>query len=130
MKRRIYAILLVVLFSGCLSDTSTWDRVDADTFNQEIIDNKSAFILDVRTLSEWNDDGHIDNATLIPHNELENNKENLPEDKDELILLYCRSGNRSEKAAQTLIDMGYNNIIELKTGINGWKSDGYPVIYS
>ncbi len=130
LKKKIYAILLVVLFSGCLSDTSTWDRVDADTFNQEIIDNKSAFILDVRTLSEWNDDGHIDNATLIPHNELENNKENLPEDKDELILLYCRSGNRSENAAQTLIDMGYNNIIELKTGINGWKSDGYPVIYS
>tara|TARA_B100001142_G_scaffold204836_1_gene203200 strand:+ start:330 stop:725 length:396 start_codon:yes stop_codon:yes gene_type:complete len=130
LKGKIYAILLVFLLSGCLSDTSTWDRVDADTFNQEIIDNESAFILDVRTLSEWNEDGYIDNATLIPHNELENNEENLPEDKDELILLYCRSGNRSENAAQSLIDMGYSNIIELKTGINGWKSDGYPVIYT
>jgi rhodanese-related sulfurtransferase len=129
MKKKIYAIFLVVLFSGCLSNTSTWDRVDADTFNQEIKENKSAFILDVRTLSEWNDDGYIDNATLIPHDELEKNEENLPEDKDDLILLYCRSGNRSENAAQTLIDMGYKNIIELKTGINGWKSGGYSVIY-
>ena len=53
----------------------------------------------------------------------------LPEDKDDLILLYCRSGNRSQDAANTLLDLGYTNIIELKTGINGWKNADKPVLY-
>ena len=119
----------IILFSGCLSDSSTWERVDAETFNQEINDNEEAFLLDVRTLTEWNDEGHIENATLIPHDNLEEKREQLPENKDDLILLYCRSGNRSQNAAQTLFDMGYNNIIELKSGINGWKSGGYSVVY-
>jgi len=46
-----------------------------------------------------------------------------------MILLYCRSGNRSQDAAQTLIDLGFTNIIELETGINGWKDAGMPVSY-
>ena len=122
-------MIAIILFSGCLSDSSTWERVDAETFNQEINDNEEAFLLDVRTLTEWNDEGHIENATLIPHDNLEEKREQLPENKDDLILLYCRSGNRSQNAAQTLFDMGYNNIIELKSGINGWKSGGYSVVY-
>jgi rhodanese-related sulfurtransferase len=43
--------------------------------------------------------------------------------------LYCRSGNRSIDAANTLIDLGYTNIVELKTGINGWKEANKPVLY-
>ncbi|MBT3641229.1 MAG: rhodanese-like domain-containing protein [Euryarchaeota archaeon] len=128
-KKKLFSLIAIILFSGCLSDSSTWERVDAETFNQEINDNEEAFLLDVRTLTEWNDEGHIENATLIPHDNLEEKREQLPENKDDLILLYCRSGNRSQNAAQTLFDMGYNNIIELKSGINGWKSGGYSVVY-
>lgn len=128
-KKKLFSLIAIILFSGCLSDSSTWERVDAETFNQEINDNEEAFLLDVRTLTEWNDEGHIENATLIPHDNLEEKREQLPENKDDLILLYCRSENRSQNAAQTLFDMGYNNIIELKSGINGWKSGGYSVVY-
>ena len=128
-KKKLFSLIAIILFPGCLSDSSTWERVDAETFNQEINDNEEAFLLDVRTLTEWNDEGHIENATLIPHDNLEEKREQLPENKDDLILLYCRSGNRSQNAAQTLFDMGYNNIIELKSGINGWKSGGYSVVY-
>jgi len=53
----------------------------------------------------------------------------LPTEKDEAILLYCRSGNRSQEAARTLQDLGFTNIIELETGINGWKDAGKPVVY-
>ena len=127
---RIAPFLILALFlSGCTSDSSTWDRVDADSFNQEINDNPDAFLLDVRTQGEWEDDGHLEDATLIPHTELEDRESELPEDKDELILLYCRSGNRSQNAASTLLDMGYTNIVELQVGINGWKNAGYPVVY-
>ncbi|MGB1459216.1 MAG: rhodanese-like domain-containing protein, partial [Candidatus Thalassarchaeaceae archaeon] len=90
----------------------------------EINDNPDAFLLDVRTQGEWEDDGHLEDATLIPHTDLEDRESELPEDKDELILLYCRSGNRSQNAASTLLDMGYTNIVELQVGINGWKNAG------
>ena len=69
---RIAPFLILALFlSGCTSDSSTWDRVDADSFNQEINDNPDAFLLDVRTQGEWEDDGYLEDATLIPHTELE-----------------------------------------------------------
>ena len=134
MNGKLNAIGLTLLMiasalAGCAADSSTWDRVDADSFNQEINDNPEAFLLDVRTQGEWQDDWHLEDATLIPHTELEDRESELPEDKDELILLYCRSGNRSQTAASTLIDMGYTNIVELQVGINGWKNAGYPVVY-
>jgi rhodanese-related sulfurtransferase len=92
-------------------------------------DNPDAFLLDVRTQAEWEQDGHLERAVLIPHSSLEDRANELPEDKDELIQLYCRSGNRSIDAANTLIDLGYTNIVELKTGINGWKEANKPVLY-
>ena len=52
------------------------------------------------------DDGYLDGATLVPHSELQDREDELPEDKDAAILLYCRSGNRSQQAAETLQDMG------------------------
>ena len=100
-----------------------------EAFEQALIDSPDAFLLDVRTTSEWEQDGHLENATLIPHTQLESQEDELPENKDALILLYCRSGNRSQDAAQTLLDMGFTNLIELESGINGWKDAGMPVIY-
>ena len=66
---------------------------------------------------------------MIPHTELQDRENELPENKDDLILLYCRSGNRSQDAARTLIDMGFTNLIELESGIHGWKNAGMPVAY-
>ena len=109
--------------------SENWERVDVDAFEQSIEDNPDAFLLDVRTQVEWEQDGHLEGAMLIPHSDLEERADELPEDKDELIHLYCRSGNRSVDAANTLIDLGYTNIVELKTGINGWKEASKPVLY-
>lgn len=121
--------LLVFLFlSGCISD-SEWERVDVIAFDEAISEDNGGFLLDVRTTSEWEQDGYIENATLIPHTQLESREGELPQDKDSLILLYCRSGNRSQDAAQTLVDMGFTNLIELESGITGWKEAGMPVMY-
>lgn len=123
------AFLSVLLLSGCLSSSSDWQRVDVDEFDQAIEENENAFLLDVRTQTEWEQDGHLENATLIPHTELEAREGELPSEKDTMILLYCRSGNRSQDAAQTLLDLGFTNVIELESGINGWKDAGMPVSY-
>lgn len=131
MQRAIASIsLILILFTaGCTSSSENWIRVDVETFEDSIESNPSALLLDVRTQAEWEQDGHLEDATLIPHSDLEARADELPEDKDELILLYCRSGNRSQDAADTLLDLGYTNIIELKTGINGWKNADKPVLY-
>jgi phage shock protein E len=126
---RLLPLLMIVLLSGCISDSTMWERVGVSEFEDGILDNPDGFLLDVRTQAEWEQDGHLENATLIPHTELESRESELPNDKDELILLYCRSGNRSQDAAQTLLDMGYTNLMELETGINGWKDAGMPVVY-
>ena len=107
----------------------TWERVDVETFEQSINDNPDVLLLDVRTQAEWEQDGYLEGAVLIPHTSLEERLDELPEDKDELIHLYCRSGNRSVEAANTLLGLGFTNIIELKSGINGWKDAQKPVLY-
>lgn len=126
---RLLPLLMIVLLSGCISDATMWERVGVSEFEDGILDNPDGFLLDVRTQAEWEQDGHLENATLIPHTELESRESELPSDKEELILLYCRSGNRSQDAAQTLLDMGFTNLMELETGINGWKDAGMPVVY-
>lgn len=122
----IFTIIFLIFFGN---QGTSWERVSADTFEQSINDNPDALLLDVRTTAEWEQDGHLEDAVLIPHSELESRSDELPEDKEELILLYCRSGNRSQEAAQTLLDLGYTNIVELASGINGWKDADKPVFY-
>lgn len=126
---RLLPLLMIILLSGCISDATMWKRVGVSDFADGIQDNPDALLLDVRTQAEWEQDGHLENATLIPHTELESRESELSSDKDALILLYCRSGNRSQDAAQTLLDMGFTNVMELETGINGWKDAGMPVVY-
>lgn len=89
---------------------------------KELMDTKENYIiLDVRTKEEYND-GHIVGAICIPNEEIgEEDILELP-DKEQMILLYCRSGNRSKQAADKLVKLGYSNVIEFG-GIIDWKYD-------
>ena len=82
---------------------------------------KDYIILDVRTPQEYNM-GHIPHAILIPNETI--GKEQIPAlpDKDQLILVYCRSGNRSKQASEKLVALGYTNIVEFG-GINDWPGE-------
>lgn len=75
-------------------------------------------ILDVRTLEEYKE-GHIEGSTLLPDNEIKEKAEITLYDKEEVILVYCRSGRRSEAAAKELIEMGYTNVYDFG-GITSW----------
>jgi len=79
---------------------------------------ESYIIVDVREQSEY-DAGHIEGAVLVPVGSLEELAPELLPEKDEVLLLYCRSGNRSAQAAAKLFDMGYKNIYDFG-GIRDW----------
>ena len=86
---------------------------------KKIIDGQDGYIiLDVRTKEEY-DAGHIPNAMLLPNEDIGSEDIDILPDKKQLILIYCRSGNRSKQAAQKLVDLGYENIMEFG-GIIDW----------
>ena len=86
---------------------------------KQIMDSEEGYIiLDVRTQEEY-DQGHIPNAILIPDTEIKNKAEEVMTDKDQLILVYCRSGRRSKLASEILVELGYTNIKEFG-GIIDW----------
>lgn len=72
--------------------------------------------------------GEIDGTdSNIPYNEIADNLDKLPADKEEKIVLYCQSGNMSAIAAQTLADLGYTNVIDVPGGMIEWKNRGYSI---
>lgn len=86
---------------------------------KKIMDTETDYvILDVRTQEEY-DQGHIPGAIVIPDTEIKARAEEVLPDKDEMILVYCRSGRRSKNAAQILVELGYTNILEFG-GILDW----------
>ena len=100
------------------SNSSSYQQVDAETA-KELMDTEDDYvILDVRTQAEYNE-SHIPGAILIPHDTVATAAENALPDKGQLTLVYCRSGNRSKQVSQTLVDLGYTNVVEFG-GINSW----------
>src|SRR6201992_1181106 len=86
-----------------------------------------AVVLDVREAEEWST-GHIPGAKHVPKSFLESRIEGSAPDRDQHVILYCQSGNRSAWAARTLIDdLGYTNVESMTGGITLWKDRGYEV---
>ena len=86
---------------------------------KQIMDSEDGYIiLDTRTQEEY-DEGHIPGAIVISHEEIMEKAEDVLTDKDQLILVYCRSGRRSKIAAEALVELGYTNIKEFG-GIIDW----------
>ena len=85
----VLLVLPLASLAGCTSEANNWIRLDADEFAVAIDDEEGAFLLDTRTQDEWEADGHLENATLIPHDEISERTGELPDDKSTTILLYC-----------------------------------------
>ena len=118
-------LLYLLLLSGCsqnetITETNYMQITAKEAKN--IMDNETDYIiLDVRTEEEFSK-GHIDGAILIPDYEITDKAEEILTDKDQLILVYCRSGRRRKLAADSLVTMGYTNIKEFG-GIIDWPYD-------
>ena len=96
-------------------------HVSMNDIVQIMEENENYIILDVRTQAEYNQ-GHITNAICIPNETIDENVVNKLLDKNQMILVYCRSGNRSKQAAEKLKKLGYTDLIEFG-GIIDWKGE-------
>ena len=123
MKKLIFLLLAVMMLTACGQDKennqgAVYVNITAEE-SKKIMDSEEGYIiLDVRTQEEY-DHGHIPGAILIPTTEIEDRAEEVLTDKDQLILVYCRSGRRSQLAAEALVELGYTNIKEFG-GILDW----------
>ena len=116
-------LLTLALPFGCVgcSDggSATYEQISGAEA-KALMDSESGYIIiDARTQEEY-DEGHISGAILIPEYEIADRAEKELPDKDQLILIYCRSGRRSKIAAEELVKLGYTNIKEFG-GIIDWK---------
>lgn len=100
-------------------------RVDVAEF-AEVIIRPGVQIIDVRTPAEFAD-GHIVGAVNIPVNDPDFGRRVSELDWAEKYAVYCRSGNRSQTAVARMLAAGILDIVELKTGTNGWAAAGQPL---
>ena len=122
-KNAIALFLLLSLFvTGCASPgTAAYRRVSMQEAVDMMADEAGYIILDVRTAQEFAS-GHIPGAMLLPNEDIGTEEIAQLPDKNQLILVYCRSGNRSKQAADKLVRLGYTNIVEFG-GINSWPGE-------
>ena len=119
MKKLILLLLAVMLLTACgQNKEAAYVNITAEEAKQIMDTEEGYIILDVRTQEEY-DQGHIPGAIAISYEEIEEKAEEVLTDKDQLILVYCRSGRRSKIAAEALVELGYTNIKEFG-GIIDW----------
>ena len=128
MKKKIFAFLLALVLplAGCAALTGSdqpagYRQVSAQEAMDMMAGQEDYLILDVRTQAEY-DGGHIPGAICLPNEDI--GREDPPQLplKDQLILVYCRSGNRSKQASDKLVKLGYTNIVEFG-GIIDWPGE-------
>ena len=123
MKKLVFLLLAVMLLTACGQDIendqgAVYVNITAEEAMQIMDTEEGYIILDARTQEEY-DEGHIPGAIVISHEEITEKAEEVLTDKDQLILVYCRSGRRSKIAAEALVELGYTNIKEFG-GIIDW----------
>jgi rhodanese-related sulfurtransferase len=101
--------------------------VKSPDFNTELVGGTVPFILDVRSQAEWDQNGHIDGAVLIPVTDVPADLAQLPADKAAPMLVLCASGHRGAMVQMYLQFLGYTNIRNLNGGMNAWIGAELPV---
>ena len=123
MKKILPIFLAALLLAGCAApaEETTYRQVNMDEAITMMEEGSGYIILDVRTPEEFAEK-HIPGAINVANETI--GTDEIPElpDKDQLILVYCRSGNRSKQASEKLVALGYTNIVEFG-GINDWPGE-------
>ena len=129
--KKVKGLIIMLLISlslfgmtACGSEngkSSTYEQITAKQAKTIMDTEKDYIIIDARTEEEFAE-GHIENAILIPEYEIKDRAEKELPDKEQLILVYCRSGRRSKIASEELVKLGYTNVKEFG-GIIDWPYD-------
>ena len=128
MKKCALILMLALLLSGCAAlggEKLNYTQISQDEAKRMMARDDGHLIVDVRRRDEY-DAGHIPGALLLPNESILAGQRpaQLP-DPDQILLIYCRSGNRSKQAARKLGDMGYTQVYEFG-GINAWDGEVAP----
>ena len=123
MKKLVFLLLAAMILTACGQNKengqgAVYVNITAEEAKQIMDSEEGYIILDVRTQEEY-DQGHIPGAIVISHEKIAEKAEEVLTDKDQLILVYCRSGRGSKIAAEALVELGYTNIKEFG-GIIDW----------
>ena len=123
MKKWLITLSAVLALTGCAGQPGQEESIMPNLITaseaKQMLDEQQGYVLlDVRTEQEYAE-GHIPGALLIPNTELSEKAADLLPDKEQTILVYCRSGRRSAEAARTLADMGYTQVYDFG-GIIDW----------
>lgn len=126
MKKRfwLFAAAALLLLAGCGAAEqpgSTYRQITQEEAAKLMAEQSDYLLLDVRTQAEF-EQAHIPGALCIPNETIGTSEIPALPDKNQLILVYCRSGNRSKQAAEKLAQLGYTNIVEFG-GINTWTGE-------
>ena len=125
MKKLIPILLSALMFTGCSgtsnSQTNTYRQITMDEAVTMMAQETGYIILDVRRPDEFAA-GHIPNAINVPNETIGTAEISELPDKNQLIMVYCRSGRRSKEASEKLVKLGYTNIVEFG-GILDWKGE-------
>ena len=117
----LVSIIMIMGLTGCEKQNMSYTQISMEEAVAMMEQEKDYIILDVRTVEEFAEK-HIPDAINIPNETIGTEEISELPDKNQLILVYCRSGNRSKQAAEKLAALGYTNIYEFG-GINEWTGD-------
>jgi rhodanese-related sulfurtransferase len=125
MKKLIPILLSALMLTGCAGTSNhqanTYRQITMDEAVTMMEQENGYIILDVRRPDEFAA-GHIPHAINVPNESIGTAEISELPDKDQLILVYCRSGRRSKDASEKLVKLGYTNIVEFG-GILDWKGE-------
>lgn len=124
MKKLIPIVLSALMLTGCAgagNQTNSYRQITMDEAVAMMERESGYIILDVRRPDEYAT-GHIPNAINVPNENIGTDEISQLPNKDQLIMVYCRSGRRSKEAAEKLVKLGYTNIVEFG-GILDWKGE-------
>ncbi len=123
MKKIIPILLLAIFLVGCAGNAGGlgYRQIGMEEAVSIMEDESGYIILDVRTPEEFGEK-HIPGAVNIPNETIGTEEISQLPNKEQLILVYCRSGNRSKQASGKLVALGYTNIVEFG-GINDWPGE-------
>ena len=129
MKRIAKLLLSLLILTGCTKqdiivnedDVRSYHSISQEQAKEMMAKDDGHIIVDVRRQDEYNA-GHIPGAILISNESISTERPSELPDPDQIILIYCRSGNRSKQAAEKLFRMGYTNVYDFG-GINTWTGE-------
>lgn len=126
MKKVVFVLLFITAFTSCLDQRSEEVKVISAEEMRSLLEADEVQLVDVRTPEEY-DLGHIDDAQNIDYFSPTFDEDIKNLDKTKPVILYCKSGGRSAKCAEKMVEAGFVKIYDLEGGISKWEHKGYEV---